>query len=272
MHVYLMDACSVLRFVNARRLSHPIQSAHDTHEKTVTDGTFRFTAEDEVGQEETKKEKIPSRKPNRPHHTSHNNPLPPHNQPPPQNTPDRFLGTAVDCLNQCYPPGRRARVCVFLTGAPWGPGDERESFCFGLVIGVVGGWEDFGRQCSRRGRTGRRSFPPAMLVHPSIRPLVFFAHHNVNRAGGGRGRDAPHGCPPPPGTVGKRTPPVGWLVGWFGWHGGVGRPVDTCIQQQQYMLLNANPAGGATGRACRGGRGTGAWPSTSSAWGSLVRG
>lgn len=36
----------------------------------------------------------------------------------------RFLSTAIDCLNQCYPKGRRARVLVFITGAPFGPGDE----------------------------------------------------------------------------------------------------------------------------------------------------
>ena len=38
----------------------------------------------------------------------------------------RFLGTAVDCLNQCYPHGRRARVLVFITGSPYGPGDEEK--------------------------------------------------------------------------------------------------------------------------------------------------
>jgi hypothetical protein len=35
----------------------------------------------------------------------------------------RFLGTAIDCLNQCYPECRRARVWVFTTGPPFGPGD-----------------------------------------------------------------------------------------------------------------------------------------------------
>jgi len=36
----------------------------------------------------------------------------------------RFLGTAIDCLNKCYPKGKRGRVLVFITGAPFGPGDE----------------------------------------------------------------------------------------------------------------------------------------------------
>lgn len=56
----------------------------------------------------------------------------------------RFLGTAIDCLNQCYPKGRRARVLVFITGAPFGPGDEakvprsheRRRFFLGLSQGA----------------------------------------------------------------------------------------------------------------------------------------
>lgn len=49
--------------------------------------------------------------------------------------PERFVGTAIDALSQCYPVGRRAQVCVFVTGAPWGPGDEREWWF--LVVGGV---------------------------------------------------------------------------------------------------------------------------------------
>jgi hypothetical protein len=80
------------------------------------------------------------RPPPQPPKRTHTHTPPPLPQQPPANDddssgdsgkPDRFLGTAIDCLNQCYPLGRRARVLVFLTGAPWGPGDERE--CCGFV-------------------------------------------------------------------------------------------------------------------------------------------
>ncbi len=76
----------------------------------MTDGTFRFTSDEEEGQQQQQQQRR-----RRPLDGSHD-----------PGAPDRFLGTAIDCLNQCYPHGRRARVLVFISGAPWGPGDERE--------------------------------------------------------------------------------------------------------------------------------------------------